>query len=254
MTTHEEEFLAQLDTLGGNARSCAIFMYSQLAFDHIAGSDPEVREQVNEHAGFWNGILGGLQTAAFVALGRIFDTTSGTNNAERLLRYAVDHPGLFSETSLAARKVAAGLEPSFAAQYASEAHHVKQGDFQPLVDALNQQRVYYTNAIAPIRHKVFAHQGRLTRAERDALFAQLPIRRLEEVVVFPLRLHEALWQLYMNGIRPELREAPTNVVEILAAGLASYANTWEQIHVADSVAKLLRSLKSSDNSDEGKAS
>jgi len=86
--THEEEFHYQLEVLGGNARSCAIFMFTQLAFDQIAGSDADIRERVNEHAGFWNGVLGGLQTAAFVALDRIFDTRKDTNNAGRLLLYA----------------------------------------------------------------------------------------------------------------------------------------------------------------------
>jgi hypothetical protein len=153
-------------------------MFTQLAFDLIAGSDADIRERVNEHAGFWNGVLGGLQTAAFVALGRIFDTRKDTNNAGRLQLYAVDHPGIFSESSLAARKVAQGLNPTFAAQYASEAHHLKKGDLQPLVDALDEQRAYYDDAVAPIRHNVFAHQGRMTRAERDEIFEQLPIRQL----------------------------------------------------------------------------
>ncbi|MGB8434562.1 MAG: hypothetical protein WCE38_09910 [Burkholderiales bacterium] len=229
--------------LGGNARSCAIFMFTQLAFDQIAGSDADIRERVNEHAGFWNGVLGGLQTAAFVALGRIFDTRKDTNNAGRLLLYAVDHPGIFSEASLAARKVAQGLNPTFAAQYASEAHHLKKGDLQPLVDALDQQRAYYDDAVAPIRHNVFAHQGRMTRAERDEIFAQLPIRQLEALVVFPLRLYDALWALYMNGAPPELRSAPTNVAEITAAGLGKNVSTWEHLHVVANVAALLKALR-----------
>jgi hypothetical protein len=233
--------------LGNNARSCASFGYSQLAFDHIAGSDPERLAIVNEHAAFWNGVRGGMQTAMFVALGRIFDTTKGTDNARDLLRYADTYQGIFSESTLAARKVRQGLDPTFAAQYASEAFKLPRNGLQPLMEALEANRTFYEANVEQIRHTVFAHSGRLSLAERDALFTGLTVRELEKLVVFPLRLHRALQQLFDNGMEPVLQDAPTNVVEIHGTPLGTGVNTWEHRHVVDAVAKLLGSLKPTDN-------
>ena len=237
MTPQEEEFKRQLDVLGGNARLCTIFLYTQLAFDLIAGSTFEVRDRVNRHAGFWNGILGGLQASTFIALGRIFDTTKGTNNAGRLLRYAADHPGLFSRASL---EVAEGLDPALATQYASEAHHFKKVDLKTLHKAFDKYRAYYDATVGPVRHKVFAHAGQINdRSQLEALFAQIPIRKLEKLTVFPLRLHSALWMLFVNGIEPSMRKAPTNVKKIADAGLGAHVGSWEHLHtVADTLAFL----------------
>jgi hypothetical protein len=70
-------------------------------------------------------------------------------------------------------------------------------------------RASYESRVQPIRHGVFAHAGRLDRKARDELFTKVFIRELEKMVVFPLRLHRALFHLYMNGSKPSLDSPPT---------------------------------------------
>jgi hypothetical protein len=114
---------------------------------------------------------------------------------------------------------------------------------KPLRKALDKHRTYYNDAVGPIRHNVFAHAGGATREERDAMFAQLPIRKLEKLAVFPLRLHDALWNLYTNGMRPTMRKAPTNVVKIADAGLAKNVNSWEHLHTVRDTVAFLKALR-----------
>ena len=45
---------------------------------------------------FWNTVLGGLQAAAFVAMGRVFDQKS-THNVDRLLKLAQDTTRRYSQ-------------------------------------------------------------------------------------------------------------------------------------------------------------
>lgn len=74
------------------------------------------------------------------------------------------------------------------------------------------------------------------------MFAQLPIRKLEKLAVFPLRLHDALWQLYVNGVEPTMRKAPTNLVKIADAGIGQNISTWEHLHTVANAIAFLKAL------------
>jgi hypothetical protein len=227
----ERDFELQLDALARDSQQAARFAYTQAAFDYRA-AEFEIMDRLNQHAAFWNGVLGALQTSAFIALGRIFDDDKTTHNADDLLRYAEDYRGIFSKGALAARKMRAGLSSEDAKEYASDCYELRPGGLAPLRAEFAKRRALYKDKVAPIRHKVFAHAGKLNREQRDALFTSLFKRSLEDLVVFTLRLERALWQLYHNGIEPSLADAPSNIGDVMKALPATGVATWEHLHAA----------------------
>jgi hypothetical protein len=108
-----------------------------LALHFLAGSDSDLRERINSHAGFWNGVLGSLQASAFVALGRIYDDDRGTHSANELLRFVTECPGIFTRAALRDRKVREGYDLLFATQFASKSFVLSTNNFVFLIDAFN---------------------------------------------------------------------------------------------------------------------
>jgi hypothetical protein len=187
----------------------------------MASQRPSLVEALDRDAGFWNPVLGGMQTASIVSVGRIYDRTRGVLSAERLLQHATTYPGIFSRTSLAERKVGRGLTQQQAVQYAADSFAPQAADFDTLSDQLEIHRELYQNTIGPIRNNVSAHSGRITEAEMRELFASVPMADFDKLVVFPLVLNNEMWQLFENGNRPSLRAVSADIAELIANPLGS---------------------------------
>jgi len=158
MTTNSEiEFEERLDALFNDSRACVVFLYTELAFHQLAATNERTFERINGHSEFWNGILGALQSSAFVALGRIYDNDRRSNSALQLLRFAETNLGIFKRSFLEKRKVRAGLRESEATVYASEAYELAREGLTSLRVELDANRQFYVNRIQPIRHNVIAH-------------------------------------------------------------------------------------------------
>ena len=230
--------------LWNDGNSCAVFAYTWLVFDHLTRGDAGLRDRVNEHSAFWNGVLGALQTAAFVGLGRVFDTKASTDSAKQLLRFARTNRGIFSRKSIEARKINSGLSAADAKEFAAAAYELQTGGLASLIAEFEKQRKFYIKEIGPIRHNVFAHSGRLTHEARDALFTNLSRPDFEQLAVFPLRLYESLFRLY-EGREPVFEGPPTSITEMLTELPPSWITAWEHLHVARTVSVFLETLRDS---------
>lgn len=189
-------------------------------------------------------MIAGLQGSAFVALGRMFDEDRSTHNIDGLLRYSEAMNGIFSRKALEARKVASGLSQAAAQAYVADAWELRPSGLADLRKEFEAKREFFKDKVGPIRHRVFAHAARITREERDALFTGLFMRPLEELVVYTVRLHRAMFQLYHNGRQPQLDQAPSNIVEVMKALPERGTNTWEHLHASKDAGALLDWIKS----------
>lgn len=246
MDKYEVEFCRQLDVLGNQSRSCVMFTYAQLTMDICVTESEAAHRHMDEFAGFWNAVLGAFQSSAFIALGRIYDRRRDVDSAAHLVRYASEFPGIFSASSLRDRKIEAGLDAEAADEYASVAFTATAGSFDGLKAELESHTTLYSEKVEPIRHRVFAHSGRMDSRELENLFAALPVRDLEQAVTFPLRLHEALWQLFHNGLKPDLPALTQIAADVLnaarAAHDAGYIPTLEHEYAAGVTAEFMRWL------------
>ena len=163
---------------------------------------------------FWNTSLGALQTAAFIALGRVFDQNS-THNLDRLLRVAQDNPQIFSKGALGRRKQGTNPDPpEWLDDYLSHIYEPTPQDFRRLRSHVRKWRKIYVSNYRDLRHKLFAHKEVSDHAEIDALFAKTNIRELQRMFAFLGSLHEALWHLFFNGRKPVLRPQRYSVKRI----------------------------------------
>jgi hypothetical protein len=200
-----QEFERELEVFRTEAETVAQFFYAYLDIHACAGAEKQIYRLLNTAPLFWNTMLGGLQTAAFVVLGRIFDQDSA-HNLGRLLRLAQDHPQIFSKDALARRKQ--GTEktpPDWIESYMKHVYAPKPTDFRRLRGYVRKHRKIYLEKYQPLRHQVFAHKGLSDAADVSALFAKTNVRELQRMLVFLMSLYDALWGLFVNGHRPVLR-------------------------------------------------
>jgi HEPN superfamily AbiU2-like protein len=243
ITQAEQEFENYLAALNRDARGCAVLAYTEFAIHFTAGHDFPVIDRLNRHPAFWNAILGALQASAIVSLGRIFDRRSDTYSAAQLLGFAEKSLGIFRRGALAARKERAGLAQHDAQAYAADAYELRPGGLDDIRRQFEQKRQFFENKVAPIRHQVYAHAGKLNGKELDQLFNGLPMRALEDLIVFPLRLERAMFNLYHNGRAPALEAVPSLIHDVLKAEPNSWVRTWEHSHAAANAAAFLDWLR-----------
>lgn len=205
MTTPDVQFERELEIFRTEAAAGTQFLYSYLAVHAVAADNKRVHKLLNSAPLFWNTNLGALQTAAFVALGRVFDQGSA-HNLDRVIRIAQDHPQIFSRAALGRRKQGNNPDPpAWLDEYLRNAYEPTPRDFRRIRAHIRKRRQIYESNYRDLRHRVFAHREVSDRAETAALFGKTNIRELQRMFAFLGSLHEALWQLFFNGWRPVLR-------------------------------------------------
>src|SRR5438093_6294764 len=99
MTNIEKEFDRELEVFRGECESAAQFFFGYLAIHEVAKRREVVFRLLNQNTLFWNTVAGALQTAAIIAIGRVFDQSS-PHNIYKVLRLAQDNPSMLSKASL----------------------------------------------------------------------------------------------------------------------------------------------------------
>ena len=241
MNEAHAEFVRRLSALERDSRDAARVTYTGLLLRYMTERDAHAQQQITRHLAFWAGIWSALQTAAFVALGRIYEDKN-TFCADRLIKFAEYNYGIFSTASLIDRKKKEGFSEAAATEFAANAFQPKQNSFGRLRQEFADRRMRFEKKFKDIRDEIYAHTGKLTEDERSDLFAQALRQDLAEVAAFPLQLHRALFHLYYNGIEPLLGPAPSDLAEVLKSKAGGRSTTWEHLHVAKDVSDFLSSL------------
>jgi hypothetical protein len=216
MTTPDAQFERELELFRREAEAGAQFFYADLAVHSVASDNEQVHNVLNKAPLFWNTCLGALQTATFIALGRVFDKDS-RHNINRLLRIAQDNPSIFSKAALGRRRQGSDAErPAWLDEFLRNAYEAKPADFRRIRAHVKKRRRIWETNYSDVRHKVFAHKAISDEEEVAALFAKTNIRELQRLFAFLESLYEALWQLFVNGRKPVLRPLRYSVKRIRA--------------------------------------
>ena len=216
MTTPEVQFERELEIFRTEAEGGTQFFYASLAVHAAAARCKEVHKLLNQTPLFWNTCLAGLQTASFMALGRIFDSDSD-HNLGKLLRITQDHPEIFSKAALGRRKQGSNPEPpTWLASYLEDAYQPKTRDFRRIRAHVRKRRRIYEAKYRDIRHRWFAHKAVSDQAEIAALFGKTNTHELQQLFAFLCWLYEVLWELFFNGRKPVLRPLRYSVKRIRA--------------------------------------
>jgi len=203
----DQRFEAELEIFRTETEAAAQFFSAYLSVHEIAASHEPVKVLLSQTPLFSNTILGALQTASLVAVGRVFDQDSA-HNLDQLLRIAQDSPEIFSKAALGGRKISnRAQDPAWLEDSIRDAYEPTADDFKPIRAQVHQQRKTYELQYKQLRDKVYAHNAVLNRAQVDVLFANTDIMELHRMFKFFGSLHEALWQLFFNGQKPLVLES-----------------------------------------------
>ena len=241
MPSPEVEFESELEVFRQEAESAVQFFYAWRTVNEVAAKNDAVVITLNKAPLFWNTTLDALQTAVFIALGRVFDQEQDTHNIDRVLRVAQRNPAIFSLEALAERKRRASPNAhEWLDEYLQGAYVPTPDDFRRLGKHVAARRKVYTESFRPLRHKVFAHKQIFKQNEAHALFANATIKDLQQLLVFLRRLHEALWQLLFNGTKPVLRPARYSLSQMRAQPRQNGRSLQERLtHETEAFLKLI---------------
>ena len=199
------EFLVQLENFHHETYIASQYLYAGMAVQHAASKSSALLDRLNESPGFWSVQMAATQTAAYITLGRIFDTTS-KYNVDALLDSFEANLRLFSRNSLEARKSVGCLSrPGWLDAYLIKAHYPNAVDVARLRTHVKRHREFYDRAVKPVRHKHLAHREKQEISEVQELYGRGTVKELWKTVTFLLALHEALLQQHMNGRKPILK-------------------------------------------------
>ena len=219
------------------------FFYAWQTVHSVASTDRSVHRALNRTALFWNTSLGALQTSTLVTLGRLFDPKPENHSVSRLLAIAHGNLDIFSKDALAARKRESSANADeWLPQYLDGVYVPTGNDFRRLKRYVAIRRRIYEANYGPLRHQLFAHRSASSQTNIDALFARTNIRELQQLLTFLRRLHETLWQLFFNGIKPTLRPARYSVKRMREQPSPEIGRAQLQERLTHEVEKLLRSL------------
>jgi hypothetical protein len=180
--------------------------YAHLALNNYAAEDPAVLRGISEALYFWITTRYSLITTFFITLGRLFDVDRNAQSIHKLLTATIAHPEYFSRDALAERKrqSSGGVKLDWLADYLKDVWVPDTAALRELRRALAPSIRKYQAFYEPIRHKVIAHKELKDTASVDELFSKAIIHDIEEVLNGLHDLLAAIWQLYHNGIKPEL--------------------------------------------------
>lgn len=225
----ERQFEAELEIYRTEVEAALQFFYAFLAVHAAAGDKKSIYRLLNTAPLFWNTVLGGLQTSAFIVLGRVFDHTS-QHNVGTLIALAQNNPSIFSKAALERRKRRSSSNAhEWIDAYMASVYVPKGSDFRRLQGYVSKHRKTYVVKYRDLRHKVFAHKEIVDAAQVSALFARTNIREMQRMLLFCLSLYDALWSLLMNGKRPILRPRKISVAKIRKRERASGGAVHERI-------------------------
>ena len=223
------EFLSQLENFKHEADVAAQYLYSDMAVQHAASKSKKLLGRLNMTPTFWRTHMAGMQVAAYVALGRVFDTKS-RYNIDSLLNAFESSLRDFSREALAARKREdRPTDPEWLPEYLEKSHYPTKRDVERLRKKVVEYREIYDRAVKPARHKYIAHREKTESAEVQALFAGGKVREHWRLVTFLYSMHEALWQQYANGRKPVLRPIRYSVKAIYDSGEEGRSGPHERI-------------------------
>jgi len=200
----ETEYWRDYEITQNEVYTAIASFYTYIEIHNFAAENNASYQKINQAAEFWNIQLYGLQTAFFATLGRLFDRRADSHSIDKLLAATEAHPEFFTKAALAGRRTSGGQKPEWLDEFLLDVWEPSAADVASLSAALTPCTTKFKSVYGPIRHKVFAHRGLKTKTQTDALFSKTQIKEIDDLLYALHDLLEAIWQLYHNGMKPDL--------------------------------------------------
>jgi len=200
-TSEESRFLKELNIFLNEIRSAERFLYAELTILQVAENKKKTLDALNSNGIFWKTILGALQHATFITLGRIFDGKHGKYKLETLIAYVEKNPSIFSKEIFRQRWIRERGEDSLLPIYIETVYDPRPTDYRALRRFVEGMKTDYENLYRLIRHQ-FGHKFLIEEKEINAHFNKVNIRKLEKFCVALDGIYHSLWNAFHNGRGP----------------------------------------------------
>jgi len=209
VSSPEAEFTERLEAFHRQVDEAAQFLYVVETVNERARMNRRTFNAINLTPGFWRTVAGGMQMSAIIAVGRMFAAGARgkgkpQHSVDTLLRFAVEHLEMFSTDALSARKRRAGVSPDPRPASGERAYVPRVKDLHRLGARLRSHRRVYQSEFADIRNLDLAHTVVIGYSDRSELYARTRRKDLQRMIVRLTQIHDALWQLFNNGLKPRL--------------------------------------------------
>jgi hypothetical protein len=194
-------FTDQLKMFRGEQEAAQQYFFTFLALNNIPAASERILHALNQTPQFWIVARHASLVTTIVSLGRIFDNAN--YSVGRLFTETSNDLAVFAQAALAARKLAEGLSPTAAADFAATAHVLSAADIREMKKAIKPHRAIWEGSLSEVRNKVLAHRE-ISHADADALYATVDVGQVVNILGCLAALHEALWQAFHNGRKPDL--------------------------------------------------
>jgi len=215
--TFAQDFELELEVFRQESDSAAQFFYSSRGLNLTAVANGDALRALNDNKPFWVTTMAALQQATLSALGRIFDPDTRANHSvTRLLdTMGRNYGGLFSRAALASRK-AHVLNDTHLVRYLDEAYYPTRDDLKAIKKEVATWRAHYEDVYKALRNKVVAHRDAGDADQVAVLWSKTSIDSLERLLVNLRHMHQTLFDMYTNGMKPRPCEARSSALEMLA--------------------------------------
>jgi HEPN superfamily AbiU2-like protein len=237
----DHSFERQLDNLRHESVVVATYVYAEMALQHAGSKSKKLLSRLNMTPTFWNACHAAFQSAAYVALGRVFDLKS-PYNIEALLVSLEKELQLFQRPALESRKRAGfGGNTSWLKGYLDSAYYPDVKDITRLRSKVSVYREIYERAVMPVRHQYLAHRQAHDESKVQELYGRGKVKEMWRLSSFLVKLHLALRELHLNGRKPVLRPARFSVKSMY--DVESH-RTGPHEYIVQDVRKLMKFMES----------
>jgi len=205
MSMNETEYWNEVELLSAEVEDVIAIFYTYEEINRLAVEDHEIWETLQKEALFWNVQAYSLHTSLFIVLARVFDSSGDAHSIHKLINATLSNIHFFSKQALAKRKMAGGPKPEWLDDYVARAWAPSAArDLRHLKISLREYDRRFKKVYLPIRNKIFAHKAIADSQAVFALFEKASHKEIAATLDFLHDLIEAICNLYLNGIKPEL--------------------------------------------------
>ena len=201
----DDEYWEECQNLSVEVEDAISIFHTHEEINRLALENPAVLKAINADALFWNVTSSSLQTALFIILARIFDTSPGAKSIHKLLNATLAQPELFSRDSLRRRRMK-GIteEPKWLREF-REGIWTPNGpsDLRYLKKQLAPYSTKFDEVYRPIRNTAIAHRATV-RTDLYELFQLTSRAEVGGILDFLRDLMDSVIELFSNGRKPEL--------------------------------------------------
>ena len=201
----EAEFERNCRHLWSEIEDAVAIFYTAEEIQDCARRDENILDAIQHDALFWKVQVHALQSALFIALGRIFDISGDAYSIHKLMREAGQHfTLLFSHEALRGRKAKLNLPLQDLENYFVGLWQTDQLAVKALRKALAPHVKRYSDVYLPLRNRYFAHTLVVDQTVVNNLFANTNRLELEETLLFAREVVALIQDMYLNGREPKL--------------------------------------------------